>query len=827
MTSAVFRAEFLRALPLWPWLMASHAIAVIAGIAPSSLTGEAGIRTDLLGAIASWSVGILSLALVVRSLWEENPNRSEHFLATRPIRFAALLKGKATGLFILVLLPFLLTEAVMLMGKGQPAAIIGIGTLEALVMLLVFIGVAFAAVWCWSKRSQIYIGLPLALGVIITTAVLLDRVPSLRFSDSPYLRERLASLPFMLCGLLTLGVAAAFCALIFRRDRRLRRVFLFAALVGLVPAVLLPLVRIKPDAAKRYEASLVHLTLSNREMGDRLANWIEVEPPQPDLAKDADILWSVDSLKLNGQRAEPSPGQRLGDRLRITNSDQLWNHAVRAALHGHFGDAIHLPPPRGEDASFPAVTALPGNHDPTRTLDLELGLRGTILTWQVVADLPVKEKAEARWQNTRWAIRASNQGDNFISIQLVQITPYLWLSNFGNDQLSERILERYFLIRDDGQIIQLSGWNFGMRSDWRRTSLSLRERETSIVESSPRFMDEVNPEPGFLVASANYRLVIVRGIPTADIAMTWKTPTPLPCTDLWTPSHQALSEPPPDPRAGTAIEWLRDHPAPASGATDEVARAWLDELIPRIGNRHTNDQNRQLKAAVGSLMKEHPGLVIKTMKELSQFSTGARGVFGWAVMDHTPRDYFRKMTVRDFDQELYGLAVHNGWQGDLTGVASQLVRMGFGWQAEESLTFSPKEAGLSEAEWRDFFRLYPKPDAFRALAGVVLPREELEKQVDRLLEDYDCPLPNPHIDPLLELALARGRSEAPRWLRDGIRRKQAISERYESVWIDKPIRKWFAVPSHLKTEDEVVGWFLGNEPDRYAFDPASGKFHLR
>jgi hypothetical protein len=822
MTAAIFRAEFLRALPVWPWLLASHALAAIAGIVPS---GQAGVRTELLGSISSWCVGSLSLFLIVRSLWEENPNRSEHFLATRPMRLAALLKGKVAGLFLLIVLPFLVAEAAVLLGRDQSVPVIGIGLLQALIVLLTLLVVAFATVWCWSKRSQTYVGLPLAIGMAIATAALLDRVPSLKFSDSPYLKEKLASLPLVLCGLLTFAAAAACCPLIFCRDRRFRRVLAFGAIGSLVPAVMMPLARVKPEAGERLNVSLVHLTLANRDIGDRLANWVEIEPPAPDLKKEVDVAWSVDSLKVNGRRAEPSPEKSLANQLRVSNSSVVWSHPIREALYQHLGTGIKLPTIHERKVVFPAETATPGRHDPSRLLDLEVGLRGTLVAWQVVADLPVRNQAESRWKNTRWLIRGFIQGNDSISMRLVETTPHLWLSGMEDWQLSDRESDQYFLIREnDGKIVQLPSHGVG-RVGWQRVSLSLRQRESWIMERSSNFQSDA--DEGFFLPDANYRLVIVRGMPTGRVSVDWRTSSPISCTGLWTPAADVHSPPPPDPRAGTAREWLQQNPPPASGASEEAVQAWLDQFVPRIADNESNETNHQLKAAVGSLFAGHPALVIRTMRALSPFAQGARGVFGWAMMDHLPHDYAQKMKARDFDEEIYRNALRRGWQGDLIGMAAERARMGFGWQVEEVLTSSPKEVGFSEAEWRDFFRLYPTADAFQALAGVVLPREYLEKETDRLLEDFEYPLPNPRIDPLLHLALARGRSEAPRWLRDAIRKKQATETTFASVWVKDPVLKWFEFPSHLKTDDEVVGWFLGQEPDHFVFDPGSGKFHLR
>ncbi|MCW1923603.1 hypothetical protein OKA05_13645 [Luteolibacter arcticus] len=824
MTAAIFRAEFLRALPVWPWLLASHALAVISGIVPS---GQAGVRTELLGSIASWGVGSLSLFLVVRSLWEENPNRSEHFLATRPMRLAGLLKGKAAGMLILIVVPFVLAEAAVLLGRGQSAHVIGIGTLQAVVVLLVLLGVAFPAVWGWSKRSQAFVALPAAFATGIASAALLDRAPSLRISGSPYLQAKLVSMPVMLCGLLALGMVAACCALIFGRGRSFRRVPAFVALSCVIPAAMMALAGIEPGSGeKRVAPSLVHLTLSNREMGDRLANWLEIDPPPLETQAEGDVVWSVASLRVNGRRAEPWPKQGIGDRLRASRPEMAWNRPIQQALRERYGDQLKLPEVLGKTVALPAATALPGEHDPARMLDLEVGLLGALIDWQVVAEVPVRNQAETRWENTRWAIRGLNQADGGINIQFIETTPYLWLTDPANGHLPDRGCDRYFLVREsDGKITPLSDMGLALAPGWRRVSLGLRERMVMLRDNFSRFDRDM--EDPFVVPAANYRLVIVRGIPSGRVSVDWITSSPISCAGLWTPTTGVHSPPPPDPRAGTALEWLQQNPPPASGASEEAVQAWLDQFAPRISNHESNETNHQLKAAVGSLFAEHPALVIRTIRALSPFARGAGGVFGWAMMDHLPRDYARKMTARDFDEGIYRNAVRRGWQGDLIGMAAERARMGFGWQVEEVLISSPKEVGFSEAEWRDFYRLYPTADAFRALAGVVLPREYLEKETDRRLEDYEPPLPNPNIDPLLDLALARGRSEAPRWLRDAIRRKQATETTFASVWVKDPVRKWFEFPSHLKTDDEVVGWFLGQEPVHFVFDPASEKFHLR
>jgi hypothetical protein len=168
-----------------------------------------------------------------------------------------------------------------------------------------------------------------------------------------------------------------------------------------------------------------------------------------------------------------------------------------------------------------------------------------------------------------------------------------------------------------------------------------------------------------------------------------------------------------------------------------------------------------------------------------------------------------------------------------TSDAAAVTRNGLGWLTEDLLFQDPGEKVLTEEEWIAFLRLEPTARRYRQLVAGFVPRPVLEREVDRWLAGDPVRLPNPQgsphvaIDPLLELALARGQAEAPRRLKEAITRNQEDDANYHAVWWVEPVRDAFVVPTGLKSHAEVVDWFMAQDPAAFAFDPALGRFQLR
>ncbi len=159
--------------------------------------------------------------------------------------------------------------------------------------------------------------------------------------------------------------------------------------------------------------------------------------------------------------------------------------------------------------------------------------------------------------------------------------------------------------------------------------------------------------------------------------------------------------------------------------------------------------------------------------------------------------------------------------------AAAVTRNGLGWLTDDLLFQDPDAKVLTEDEWIAFFRLDPSAKRYHQLADGFVPRPDLAREADAWLAGYKVRPPNPHIDPMLALALARGHVDAPRWFQEAITRKRTEEPTFHPAWVDDPVRESFVLPPGLKTEAEIVDWLLAQDSARFVFDPAPGKFQLR
>ena len=162
--------------------------------------------------------------------------------------------------------------------------------------------------------------------------------------------------------------------------------------------------------------------------------------------------------------------------------------------------------------------------------------------------------------------------------------------------------------------------------------------------------------------------------------------------------------------------------------------------------------------------------------------------------------------------------------------AAAVTRNGLGWLTGDLLFQDPEAKVLTEEESIAFFRLDPSVKRYRQLANGFVPRPDLEREVDAWLAGYQVrlrQLTNPHIDPMLELALARGKADAPRGLQEAITRKRSVEPRFHAVWLIGAVKDAFVIPPGLKGPVEVVDWFMAQDPARFVFDPGTGKYQLR
>ena len=169
----------------------------------------------------------------------------------------------------------------------------------------------------------------------------------------------------------------------------------------------------------------------------------------------------------------------------------------------------------------------------------------------------------------------------------------------------------------------------------------------------------------------------------------------------------------------------------------------------------------------------------------------------------------------------------NGWGPVSAETARRRARGGFPLSVAEALISDPGAIKLTAAEWVDFFRLNPTGGVYRALAGTVVARETLDREVDRILEGFPDRVGDGGWLATVWLALESGRGEAPKWVREELFRKpRAVSI------LDEFIIAHFSPPDFKDAHGRVDSprlreWFLAQDSSRWVFDPLTKKYQLR
>jgi hypothetical protein len=814
MIAAFLRAEFLRALPFLPWLLGLHALTL------GMRTFWSSEASRFLEGLAGSTLWLLTAGCAIASVWRDHPRRTGAFLLSRPVRLIPQFIGKATGLLVWLGLPFFVTEWIVLARESAPPLVLWLGSLQVFLTVAVPVLALFPVLWFWRTGWQAVTGLTVAFAAGILLRIALDTIPSLRLSGSSLVLGRLTATPSLL-----VAVAGFAVLLVAARIPAISRKFLprwlpfTASLSAVVLALASFALHVPAHAGFSITPTLVHATLSNREEKQKKARtWLSVEPPSPELAADEDISWEFDQLHLNGEKTAPWPRRTLDEQTMMLATSV----AMREAMNRHFQGRVSFPPFQ-KQRPMAAFTALPGDEDATRSLDIEAGLHGTVIRWQVIADLPVENGATVKSHGYRWSIERLYRDDS-LRFELREGAPDLWLT--GELQpLPGWASHRFYLIDEEkGSATSLSA----SREGWRYPGRAYRER-SFLCHWSPHFIDTTEDTIGYAPLSGRCRLIVVRAIPVRTLATSWKPSRPLNSRGLWTPTGRVPRDRPTDPREGTAITWLKENSSPGPEATDAAVSAWLGELMARIGEDPSEDERKELRDALTSLMPARFAVLTKAFEGLGgdRRTADAKHLLYMCLYEGMTPDMLREHANDDYSPLIYEIALQKGIQRALIPVAVVRTRQGFGWQVEEALFSDPEATGLSADEWRDFFRLYPTGEAFRALAGRVIPRAEAEAEADRALRGYQPEKFDYDGDKLLELALARGRSEAPHWLRSAITGSNYDELRHSARQLARIMRDSFSLPDGLKSEMDVVNWFRAQDTDRFVFDPVTGKFQTR
>lgn len=121
-------------------------------------------------------VSMVSANLVMLLLWlgiflfpaivitVDSPSRPDGFLKTRPMPGGQLITAKALFILVWIALPLVLSEAVHLAASYVPSGVVLHGTLERLLFVLAFTGLAAAFASLWADFRQLLIGAAIAWG---------------------------------------------------------------------------------------------------------------------------------------------------------------------------------------------------------------------------------------------------------------------------------------------------------------------------------------------------------------------------------------------------------------------------------------------------------------------------------------------------------------------------------------------------------------------------------------------------------------------------------------------------------------------------------------
>lgn len=814
--TAIFRAELLRFSAMLPWILLVHGLRVffhgrvITGWPP----------------LVEWVAWVLAAWVLVAVVWRDAPLRRERYLAVRPLPLSSLFAGKFAALLVLVVLPFSAVEGIDLLRQSLSMGVVAAGMAQTALLMIPLVLAGFAVAWLWEKSRS---------GVIALVAALVGielgwwawcgarwfngrewRMAHGHLADPRYLA-------------FTFAAIAGLCGVIFLVHRRrslprLARIGLFLVAVCASSMGAAWMASRNFSATEPTGLPLVHLTLTNNDSGSGIVNWLGIEPASPALAPDEDVIWSFRSLRMNGRAVPMWPDEDPGERLKLSNYSTSFTPPVWHALARHLGHDPEVSLLRNP-TTYPASIALPGKSDPERTLDLEATLLGTVVRWEVVADLDLKSGEAVRNRDSLWRI-VTGAPEARISLEdqtrrfVLERSLRFWLA--GQSEPGNPRSDRWFLA-NPGEGWILPADTFQLPESRAITSALRWQRNQPRFSNSSSTRAEGEEEKA---KAPPTRALIVRAIPVRRVTVDWKTVKPLSCKGLWSPAPQRSGQ---DKPGGDPVAWLKDHPAPGENATDREVAGWLEALLDEMGDRMlSGDQRKLVIEAIGSQVPKHLPVV-----EAGMYKAYARGgsggaTFYLAILGNLTREGLHSCPDLVRDGFFASEVVSRGWARDFAALAAEETRNGLGWQVKDVLLAEPEAAGLSESEWLAFFRIYPSAGSYAALRGKVLKAEEIDAEADRLLDTHVLlPFEWEDRDSLLELSFARGRADAPVGLSQGIKRVTRVRQ-ISSFNVGKLVRAYFVLPDDIVPKDgrQELDWFLAQDPARFVFDPATRKFHL-
>ncbi len=801
-----FVTEFRHARPLLPWLLGSHAFMI------AIRTRWEGRVSDQLSTLVEWSAWMLALVVVVIGLWSDAPLRRDRFLATRPQRFVPLAGAKFLALLLMAVVPFAVGDFITLSIWGIHGTHLWMGTIRTLLMFLVALCALFPAVWWWRDRLTGFASLGITFVSLVACAHLLSRLPGNR---NPYGGETFGfpfGVPLVLTFLGALAVLAAGFLPLFAKRRDSIRIPFFAGLACLSLWIGLKVFVRGPDAAESRKPAIVSASLYEPHHRDAGYRWFSASVPTMPGEPDNDVIWSFSRLRINGRDVRPW--------ARRSNRIKPESHQIRSALARRFGP-VFLDPRANDPYRFSPRGIVPDQADGNGKHDIDFELVETHFRWEVAVDMPLKEGASVSGPDGVWAVRAMRRSPG-------------WRGGEGFEVVNRHVESgkpdghrpgghRY--PGDDIACVVDTETGTAISIGLRLGPALAGSAKTRICQIDPW---QFNPfdEPGkrTIDFSRSPRFVVLRPTVAREIAHAWKSPAPISLPwSFTTLSTQPAKE---ELRGIDPIDWITTNPPPEADAPQAEAEIWLAAFKERLEANHDQVSDRErlakLRAALSPFVTRHPGVMLRGMTGHDR----ARWMIEPVIRAHLPRDLPRRFPEFALHPVLVRVFIGKGWAADLAAVARDKARSGQPAMAAAVLTAVPREIGLSGEEWLDFFRLNPNAEVYEALADTVIGRERIDAEVDAMLTAFRV-RPGHSITPWIRLALARGRPEAPRWLREDLEEREEFS-RFHHINPERYFRfpEFGKHPNPAAERKMALGWFLSVDPERFVFDPATRRYSV-
>lgn len=820
--TAIISAEFRRAVPLLPWVAALHLLmfCIRTGLGP-----QIGPRLAYWVELSTWA---LAAWILIPSLWSDSPSRRETFIATRPVKPLALYTAKFAGLIALVVMPFVAVEFASLLAVGFPLRVLCLGTLQMLVLGLGMVLFLFPAVWLWRARWSAAVGWALMLGSVFLMIRQLARWQTEQGYAARFSPDALLYPPVLLLALALATLCLACLLACPVRIRGLVKVSLCIPAVCLPAYLALWMAARATEPPRGEEVPLASLYLSSSSGGARGSVYqFQISLPTPPAPADIEVEKRLVRLEVNGRDYYAAAWQGVP-----AGSQSGWSvasPAIQQALRKHYGEGLKLPKPQ---LSYYGTgqSSLPLKPDERGKLAFNITQSEITLRWDRVGELPVVPGASLTDGAITWSIEEPGRSaiPHFTrqGITLCQRFPAVWFGSLQNAAASDSTY-RFFLLLPDGRVLNGSG---GWAGDTGLCS-ALRVRHIFLMSAqdlSAHGAYEYEPAERRLIPKElpeGSRLVILRSAKVAEQHYSWRSPEPLKAPQ---PVSYDRDEPA-SPRATSAMEWLKDHPAPASDAADAVISAWLGELLERSGKYSwRSKESETVIKEIARFVPSRPDLVLAA-EPAAETSSLAGILVDQALRRGITRDAVKRFRGLGEDGSIIRIYWENGWFEDVAHEVARQVRLGNSlWRMEGLLLTNPGAAGFSEAEWLAFFRLYPTGGAYRVLRGKYLPSPVIEREADAVIArswEGASPLSFRNYPEGMSLELARGRADAPGRFREWIIRWRESGSGNPGA-VHNAVHSYFEFPADAGQRDALIEWFMAQDPAAFRFDETTGKFRL-